>query len=448
MPAWSVRAALCVAALGVVACRRDEPRADAARSAATQKAIAELKARLSAEAVRKAAPPPQAPPAAPAQRRERDAGSPRGPGGETGTARTPRTSNETFIVDDAVSIGAPGPASATPLGVVLFTRDAGLAVAPLGKLATGKAPARTPLRHLPDGAGPFALGFGPSLFQDHAYWVSQGRLVRRRLREREEPGPLEVLAKDALDGARVAVPLPSPGVPATKIPATVAYVQKPAKEGDPLSAFLWVEGATPESLTAEGNSTHSVSLVHTDDGVMALSVQARMAMTPVHARHVRFASGRPLLGSDLVVWVGGGITPLTEMTALPGLGKELWGFIPHERNMREYGLARLDITASPTMDTKTTWILYPNGIDPAPVAAAHFCGQPVVVHAAPVTNQPDSPQELLLRSAAGDDPPLSVAEARVFYFTSVTAVPGGALLVWVTDAATRAATVRCARGRK
>jgi hypothetical protein len=149
-----------------------------------------------------------------------------------------------------------------------------------------------------------------------------------------------------------------------------------------------------------------------------------------------------------VVWVGGGITPLTEMTALPGPGKDLWGFVPHERTMREFGLARLDITMAPSMDTKATWLLYPNGIDPAPVAAGYFCGEPVVVYAAPTSKKPDSPQELLLRGAAGDSPALSVAEARVFYFTSIAAIPGGALLTWVTDAATRAATVRCARGRK
>lgn len=443
------RAALLTAVFVLAACRGTESKDDAARKAATQKAIAELKARMRAEAARRAQAPPVEPPsgsAAPAE--DEESPPPVASGDEPAGAPRAPSPNDLVIVDESVSVGPPGPASATPLGVVLFTRDAELAVAPLGKLAAGKTPVRTPVRHLPAGSGPFALGFGPSLFQDGAYWISQGRLVRRRLREREEPGRLEVLATDALDGARVAVPLPKPGASAARIPATAAYIQKPAKEGAPLAAVLWVEGAPSEGLTAEGNGAHSVSLVRTDDGVVALSVQARMAITPVHARRIALASGRPLLGEDLVVWVGGGITPLTEMTVLPGAGRDLWGFVPHERTMREFGLARLDITTAPTMDTKVTWLVYPNGIDPAPVAAAYFCDTPVVIYAAPKTKKPNSSQELLLRTAVGGEPPLVVAEARVFYFASVAPLTGGALLVWVTDAATHAATLRCARPRK
>ncbi len=165
----------------------------------------------------------------------------------------------------------------------------------------------------------------------------------------------------------------------------------------------------------------------------------------MHARRIRLASGRPLLGEDIVVWVGGGIQPLTEMTILPTGEHDLIGLIPHERSMKEFGIARLDIGMSPGMDTPTTWTLYPNGIDPAPVAAAHLCGEPVMLYAAPETAAPDSHQELLLRAL--DDPSgkrfLRIASSRAFYFASIAEVPGGALSVWVTDEGTRASTVRC-----
>jgi hypothetical protein len=465
-------------------CRDRE--ADLRAREATKKALAELEAKLAAQAARqpKAKPVPtgaepasaaaidesaapgasaEASPAPPGAK-VNGAGKAHPPAGGTGATQVTEahgvTTSADFVVDDAVTVGPPGPATATSLGAVLFSREAELAVASLatpGRLTTGKTPQKTPIHALAEGSGPFALGFGPGVFQDHAYWVSQGRLVRRKLRAREAPGPLEVLATDANDGTRVAVPLPKPDVPATKIPATVAYVRKPKKEDDPLLATLWVEGAAPEGLTAEGNSTHSVSLVRTDDGVMALSVQARMAMTPVHARPIRFVSGKPQLGDDLVVWVGGGITPLTEMAVLPGTGKNLWGFIPHERSISEFGLARLDITTAPTMDTPISWLLYANGIDPAPVAAANVCGFPVVVYAAPANKAPDARQDLLLRkvSAGGaggphleGEPPLAVGESRVFYFVSIAPVENGALVVWVTDGATRAATVRCTTARK
>jgi hypothetical protein len=443
------RTALFLAGVALLSsCHRD-PSPDAASKAATKKAYEALKARLEARSARqpKAAPP--------AGDQARDA-SPDLVQAGSGTAAAPshvpephaEAKTDDFIADEAVTLGVRGPATATPLGVVLFTRDNDLVLAPLGKLSTGRTTAKSPIRPFP--AGSFHLSFGPSLFQGNAYWIAQGRLVRRKVGAREQ-GPLEVLTSDAHDGTRVAVPIAAPDTPEAKMPATVAYIVKPKQEGEPLLASLWVEGFPPEGLTAEGNSTHSVSLVRTDDGVLALSVQARMAMTPVHARRIRFVSGRPLVGDDLVVWVGGGIQPLTEMTILPGIGNgnELWGFIPHERTMRDFGLARLALTRAPTMDTKVDWLLYPNGIDPAPVAATDVCGFPAIAYAAPSTRDPDAPQDLWVRKAADlAAPALNVGRAKVIYFVSMVKLDGGALVVWVTDSATMAATVRCTRRAK
>jgi hypothetical protein len=349
-----------------------------------------------------------------------------------------------WVADEPVEIAPPAQATATARGVVLDTRDGEILVAHLGRLAHGGAAARTPVEPTPPGAGNFGLGYGPSVAQDAVYWISHGSLVRRSLPAHGAPGPLQVLARDAFDGTRVAVPLPTPGKTLAPLPTTLAYVVRPEKEDDPLIAKLWVEGEEPEVLTAEGNSTHSVALVQLDDGVLALSVQARMAMTPVHARRVRFPSGHPLLGDDTVVWVGGGIQSLTEMTPIP-TETGLYGLIPHERSMSEFGIARLDIGQSPTMDTPTTWLLYPNGIDPAPVAAARLCGEPVFSYAQPETRVPGSPQELVVRALA--DPSgsraLRITRGKVFYFVSIAEVPGGALVVWVTDGVTAACTVRC-----
>jgi hypothetical protein len=170
-----------------------------------------------------------------------------------------------------------------------------------------------------------------------------------------------------------------------------------------------------------------------------------MAMTPVHVRRVRFAARQPIFGEDLVVWVGGGVQPLTEMTVLPGGGKDLWGLLPHERSIKEFGLAELDITTTPTMDTKTTWQLYPNGIDPAPVAAGIVCGEPLVLYAEPENSAPESSQELVLRSVADESGQrwAKVARARAFFDVSLTGVEGGGLLAWATNAGTEATTVRC-----
>jgi hypothetical protein len=359
------------------------------------------------------------------------------------SAPTPRR-DAPWVADQPVELAPPAQATATTRGVVLNTRDGDLVVARLGRLAHAGAATRTPVEPTPQSSGNFGLGYGPSVTEDAVYWISHGTLVRRRLPPRGAPGPLEVLARDAFDGTRVAVPQAIPGKTLAPIPVTLAYVVRPEKEDGALVAKVWVEGQDAQVLTAEGNSAHSVALVHTDDGVLALSVQARMAMTPVHARRVRFPSGHALLGDDVVVWVGGGVQPLTEMTVVP-TETGLVGLIPHERSMSEFGIARLDIGQSPTMDTPTTWMLYPNGIDPAPVAASRLCGEPVFLYAEPETRVPGSPQELIVQALS--DPSgsraLRVAGGKAFYFVSIAEVPGGALVVWVTDTVTAACTVRC-----
>jgi hypothetical protein len=350
-----------------------------------------------------------------------------------------------WIADDETRVGPPSPVSASPVGLFMHTMDGGLAFARLGRLPQASRAGTTPIRALPPGVGPFRWGHGPGLFQGYAYWISHGSLVRRRVAD-GVIGPLEILARDAHDGTRVGVPLSSPGSKPPHIPATVAYIVRPPKEDAPLVAKLWVEGAEPEVLTAEGNSTHSVSLVSTEDGVLAISVQARMAITPVHVRRIRFAADKPVLGEDVVVWVGGGIQPLTEMSVLRSGKADLWGFLPHERSITEFGLARLDITTTPTMDTATSWTLYPNGIDPAPVAVGHVCGEPVLLYATPETAAPESRQELVLRAVRDvtGERRQRIAEARAFVEVSLSEVPGGALAAWVVDEGTVARTVRCA----
>ncbi|HEX4341140.1 MAG TPA: hypothetical protein VH062_34765 [Polyangiaceae bacterium] len=426
----------------VVACHRTDP--DKARQKAEFERVRAAYEKRVAEQKRATAKP------ATARAARATGAATAGDGGDVpaqvpaSTTPAPARGDAPWIADVPVDIAARAQATATSRGVVMNTRDGELVVARLGKLAHGGAPAKTPVEPTPEGAGNFGLGYGPSVLDDVVYWISHGSLVRRQLPAHGAPGPLQVLARDAFDGTRVAVPIPIPGKTPLPIPATVAYVVRPAKDDDPLLAKLWVDGHDAELLTAEGNSTHSVALVHTEDGVLALSVQARMAMTPVHARRVRFPGGHPLLGDDTVVWVGGGIQSLTEMTVLP-TETGLVGLIPHERSMSEFGIARLDIGQSPTMDTPTSWMLYPNGIDPAPVAASRLCGEPVFFYAQPETRVPGSPQELVVQALS--DPSgnraLRITTGHVFYFVSMAEVPGGALLAWVTDGVTAACTVRC-----
>jgi hypothetical protein len=102
------------------------------------------------------------------------------------------------------------------------------------------------------------------------------------------------------------------------------------------------------------------------------------------------------------------------------------------------------------MDTPTSWVLYRNGIDPAPVTAGALCGDPILVHAEPRTRAADSGQELVVRPVSGaGSARFRIAEARSFYFVSFATLPGGGLVVWVADdGLTHAATLRCPKGAK
>ncbi len=445
------RFAATLVAMVAIGCRHESPKPGPTKAELERK-IAEVERRIEAERARAARA------AVARRRRDRDGGGESGasttrqqthPPSPASSAKGPHVPTP-FLADEPLEVGPAGPAAATPFGVVWDTPDERLLLAPLERSPRGSAPGATPVAPLSLDSAPLGLAIGPSYFRDYVYWIAHGKLVRRRAPASGAFGPLEILARDAYDATRVGVPVRAPGTTVAKIPATVAYIVRPEKEDAPLRAKLWTEGADSQLLTPEGNSAHSVSLVQTEDGVLVLSVQARMALTPVHVRRVRFPDGKPVLGDDLVAWVGGGIQPLTEMSVLRQGAHDLFGFIPQERSISEFGIARLDIGMNPSMDTKTTWTLYPNGIDPAPVAAGHLCAEPVLVYAEPETAAPDVEQELVLQSLA--DPSgarrQTLATAKAFYFVSVASVDHGLLVVWVTDEGTWAETVRCVASRK
>jgi hypothetical protein len=427
-----------------------------------EKARAEEAKRLGAESSARpqaGTPPSSAPvgaaPAAPsgAKAPERPA-----PSAATTTIVEPRarvTPEGPWIADEPEPIAPAGPITATPEGVVLRSKTDQVFVARLSRLSRSPKPGATPIAKIPKSAGTFPLGPGAGVFEGFAYWISDGKLRRRKLPTPGKPaGRLETLADDARTGARTATPIDVPGITPEPIPQTVAYLVRPdpPKPGAPpdpghapsMKAKLWTEGAEPLVLTPEGTATHAVRLVRERTGLLVLSMHARMAMTPVHARPITFTGGKPSLGKDLVVWVGGGVQSHTELTLLPGPGSGLWGFVPHEKSITDFGIAELDIGQRPDEDTPTRWLFYPNGIDPAPLDVGYLCGEPVLVHSQPTTAEPDSPQQLVLRSltdSAGKAQELARAEA--FYSISYSQVPGGGVVAWVADWVTWARTVRC-----
>jgi hypothetical protein len=284
----------------------------------------------------------------------------------------------------------------------------------------------------PESFAPF--GRGPAIVGRFAYWISKGRLVRRRFDVASE---LQVLAEDAREGTRVAA------APSAHIPPSVAYIARQSG-GKSLVAKLWMEGTESILLSAEGAAANSVSLASAGSHMIALSLEGRTSMSPVHARTIGFDATKPKLGEDVVAWVGASAQPQTEIVALEGKDT-VWGFLAMERDATRFGLARLHIGREPHMSARVTWRLYPNGMDPAPVTAGRVCGKPSVVYVRPTAAAPHSPQELHLapveESGIGTSRPLS--HARVFSDVTLASAGEATLVVYVADRRTWALILPC-----
>jgi hypothetical protein len=333
-----------------------------------------------------------------------------------------------LTLGDVYDVGPMAPVTATSEGVVMLTRDDRLLLAPR---AAGSRPDKTSVAPFDAPAAAFSvLRRAPAVAGGRAYWISRGRLVRRAL---EDDAPLEVLDAEARDNTRVsAVEL--------KHGAAVAFLGRADAEGTS-HARLWLEGKPVLDLTPEGAGASSVALTRSGDHLLAVTIDGRSAMTPLHARAVRPEGTVATLGDDVVVWVGGPSQAWTEafVGAEPG---RAWAHVPIERDMTHFGLANVELGAEPHMDCDVAFFDYANGIDLAPVATATLCGHAHVAFARPTTSTPHSPQELVL-VRSGTKEAQTLASARVFAAVSLTAVPGGALLAYVADGRSWARGIAC-----
>lgn len=352
-----------------------------------------------------------------------------------------------FIVDALVDVAAAGPATAMERGIVMVNRKSELWVARLAvPLGREPSPGATPIGVLPDRAGPFPLGRGPAVRQGFAYWVSRGRLLRQRVASGGGQGAAEVLAEDARVGTRAATPV-GPDAVTRALPAMAAYIVRPKQADAPLTAQLWIEGRpAPLPLTDDTTSAHSVALLAGRNGLFALFLEARTGMSSIHLRPIEVEKGaEPRIGEDRVIWVGGPSRPSTELFAANAGGEQATALLPLERDATHFGLALFDLELEPTRETtEPSWIVYANGIEPAPVASASVCGRSVLALARPTSAVPHAPQELVLLDRAEPSRALVVARSKAFFDVSLASVGRAGLLVYVADHRTWARSLRCA----
>jgi hypothetical protein len=351
-----------------------------------------------------------------------------------------RGAHPKWLIDEAVELGPAGPAAAWQQGVVMITRSNSLQQARLGKLSSKAQPAVTPIKPLVGGSDSFELMRGPSVLGDRAYWIAARQLWVANLDNDGADATPRPLASDAQNGTRVAVPQ---GTPSAGQPPAVAYIARNSQDPQTTIAKLWSESAPSLDLTPAGAAASSVALSYVPSGLIAWSMEGRTGMTPVHARELRWQNGALQALEDRVVWVGGASQSFSEIVALLTPTGPARAVLAMERDVSHFGLLTLTLSAS--AESETHWSLYPNGVDPAPLAVAQLCGQTVIARVKPQSSQGATPQELELVSAdaSSDLPPLIVAYAQRFFDISLASVAGGALLVTVADQRTWATTLRC-----
>lgn len=359
-----------------------------------------------------------------------------------GDTRSPkegfRIGSHRLVMDELVDVGPAGPSAAVSIGVLLIARDGRAVIAALRPGTTNNPKStKTPIESLDIPPTELvALERGPAVSAGFAYFVHGDHLVRRKL----PTGPLENLADDARAYTRVAVP----DLPIASAPSVAAYVARHPTDKSTLVAKLWVEGQGTLNLTPDGSAGNSVALARTTNGYIAMSLESRTGMSPLHARRVILEGRKVRLGSDVVPWIAGTAQPLSEVFAI-GDPSSVWALLPMERDALHFGLARITLGLTPRMGAEVHWREYPNGVEPAIVTSGYLCDRPVVIYARPANAEPHATQELHLASIGEEGLGAStiVASSRAFADASLASLDGGALVVYVADRRTWARRLRC-----
>jgi hypothetical protein len=295
-----------------------------------------------------------------------------------------------------------------------------------------------------------------------AYWISHGRLVRRAFSPSAtgiaNAGPLEVIAKDAYDATRAAART----VDARRPRDLVAYIASPGNPQADRRARVWVEDGDPPDasrdvgrafdLSDEGAGASSVALAGTSTHLWAVSLDARIAMSPVHARTIDFGDGRAMhFGTDVVVFVGEAEPAHTEIDLAVSAGEPL-ALLPLPRDAGGFGIAAIAFGREPRLDSPAVWTMFPNGLKPALIAVGRLCGAEWVAYPRPTEPAPKAPHTLVMAPIDGLALGEEVAVATAMRFTSLAFAPaspeapakhGAGWLAWSADGRSFACTLRC-----
>jgi hypothetical protein len=144
-------------------------------------------------------------------------------------------------------------------------------------------------------------------------------------------------------------------------------------EGVMMQAFVTLDDGETQRLSEDGAGATVLRVVPRGNGAVALYLDARTAMVPVHARPLAMKGTNLALGDDAVVFVGGPPERGIELTPA-GAGRSLFALIAMSHETSDFGMAAIPIAEQPKDDVQPVWSPYPNGLDPAPIGATVAMG--------------------------------------------------------------------------
>ncbi|MEO6420412.1 MAG: hypothetical protein ABIP39_13430, partial [Polyangiaceae bacterium] len=206
-------------------------------------------------------------------------------------------------------------------------------------------------------------------------------------------------------------------------------------EGRLSEAFVKVDNSPPVRVSEDGNGATELVFVERGAEVVALLIDARRAMTPVHVRVLTF-NGQLAVGPDVVVFVGGGADHQVSAALATSASGATFALMPTTTE-HGFGLLSARIESPPKMDAATKFSVYPNGLDAAPIAASHGGTSMYIARVRPLAAEPGSLKVLELGrlDAEGSFSPLGLVNTTgSVVFAAVELDREGGLWLYYTDA--------------
>lgn len=162
-------------------------------------------------------------------------------------------------------------------------------------------------------------------------------------------------------------------------------------EGEQLQAFAAMDDEAPMRLSDEGAGATTVRLIEQGTHATAVYLDTRSAMVPIHARTIAVEGGKLVPKSDLVLHIAGPPERGIDF-ALGAAGPKLFVLLPNAKDTADFGVAAFPLADPPAPDVDPVWSMYPNGLDPAPIAATREGKIAHVVRVRPAERAPSSPR--------------------------------------------------------